>query len=324
MFLCFVESPTECAKFHKILFGSVYYPTYDIISSVQNRNSMESIVQYFSHIPSSHRSAILLGGLTLFMLLESGLPYYRERYSKFRHLGINLFFTFTTVLVNFVMAFILLKTSDWAVASHFGVLQWLPAMPLWLYMLLGLLLLDFVGAYLAHWMEHRVKWMWKFHLVHHTDPNVDATTANRHHPGESVIRFVFTTAAALLAGAPVYLIMLYQSASVALSQFNHANIRLPRWFDRLAGLVFVTPGMHRVHHHYVLPYTDTNYGNIFSFWDRLFGTYSTLENDKIRFGIDTHEANEEKNNIFFMLKIPFQPYRMPVGSKFEGTEENRR
>jgi sterol desaturase/sphingolipid hydroxylase (fatty acid hydroxylase superfamily) len=197
-------------------------------------------------------------------------------------------------------------------------------MPLWLYILLGLMLLDFIGAYLAHWMEHRVKWMWKFHLIHHTDPNVDATTANRHHPGESVIRFVFTTVAALLTGAPVYLIMLYQSASVALSQFNHSNIRLPRWFDRLAGQVFVTPGMHRVHHHYVLPYTDTNYGNIFSFWDRLFGTYSTLENDKIRFGIDTHEAEEEKNNIFFMLKIPFQPYRMPVGSKFEGTDGNRR
>ncbi|MFM8373284.1 MAG: sterol desaturase, partial [Bacteroidota bacterium] len=96
---------------------------------------MESIVQYFSHIPSSHRSAILLGGLTLFMLLESGLPYYRDRYSKFSHLGINLFFTLTTVLVNFLMAFILLRASDWAVASHFGVLQWLPVMPLWLYIL---------------------------------------------------------------------------------------------------------------------------------------------------------------------------------------------
>ncbi len=281
---------------------------------------MESIVQYFSHIPSSHRSAILLGGLTLFMLIESGLPYYRDKYSKTRHLGVNLFFTFTTVLVNFLMAFILLRASDRAVASHFGVLQWLPGMPLWLYIMTGLLLLDLVGAYLAHWMEHRVKWMWKFHLVHHTDPNVDATTANRHHPGESVIRFVFTTVATLLAGAPVYLVMLYQSASVVLSQFNHANIRLPMWLDRVLGFVFVTPGMHRVHHHHVLPYTDTNYGNIFSFWDRLLGTYSTLENNKICFGIDTHEAYEEKNNIFFMLKIPFQPYRMPVGSKFEGTE----
>lgn len=279
---------------------------------------MESIVNYFSHIPSSHRSAILLGGLTFFMLLEYGLPFYRSRYDKLKHFGVNIFFTFTTVLVNFLMAVVLLKSSDWAIHHNIGILQWLPELPLWLYIILGLLLLDFIGAYLAHWMEHKVRWMWRFHLIHHTDPHVDATTANRHHPGESVIRFAFTTLAAVLAGAPMYLIMLYQSMSAALSQFNHANIQLPAWLENSLGWLIVTPKMHRVHHHYVLPYTDTNYGNIFSIWDRLFGTYAVLANDQIVFGIDTHQAPEEQTGIGAMLKIPFQGYRQPVGAKFEG------
>ena len=101
---------------------------------------MQSIVDYFANIPSAHRSAILLGGLTFFLLLESGLPYYRSKYKKAAHLGINLFFTFTTVLVNFLMAFILLAAADWVVAEKIGLLQWMPEMPLWLFFILALFL----------------------------------------------------------------------------------------------------------------------------------------------------------------------------------------
>jgi sterol desaturase/sphingolipid hydroxylase (fatty acid hydroxylase superfamily) len=281
---------------------------------------MESIINYFTHIPSSHRSAVLLGGLTFFLLLESGIPLFREEYKKFHHLGINLFFTFTTVLVNFLMAALLLGASDWAVSHQFGILQWLPKMPLLLYTIIGLLLLDLVGAYLVHWAEHRVKWMWRFHLVHHTDPNVDTSTANRHHPGESVFRFVFTALGVIVAGAPIYLVFLYQSLSVVFAQFTHANIRVPAWLDRALSWVLVTPAMHRVHHHYTLPYTDSNYGNIFSIWDRLFGTYSRLDNDKIVFGIDTYMAPEEHSSMSSLLKIPFQKYRAPVGAKFDALE----
>jgi sterol desaturase/sphingolipid hydroxylase (fatty acid hydroxylase superfamily) len=277
---------------------------------------MEAIANYFSHIPSAHRSFFLLGGLTFFMLLEYGLPYYRSRYNKTKHLGINLFFTGTTIIVNFLMAFILLRSSDWAIEQGFGILQWLPKLPLFVSVVLGLLLLDFIGAYLVHWAQHQVKWMWRFHLIHHTDPNVDTTTANRHHPVESVFRFAFTTLAAVVAGAPMYLIMLYQTLSALLSQFNHANIQFPKWLDVTLSWVIVTPSMHRVHHHYVLPYTDSNYGNIFSVWDRVFGTYSTMDNDKIVFGIDTHPHAKEQSDIATMLQIPFQEYRHPVGAKF--------
>ena len=278
---------------------------------------MEAIVNYFSHIPSAHRSFFLLGGLTFFMLLEYGLPFYQSQYNKLKHLGVNLFFTFTTILINFLMAFMLLKSSDWAIANGFGILQWLPTLPLALSVLLGLMLLDFIGAYLVHWTQHKVKWMWRFHLVHHTDPNVDTTTANRHHPVESVFRFTFTIMAAVIVGAPMYLIMLYQTLSAALSQFNHASFQTPQWLDKAISWVIVTPRMHRVHHHYVLPYTDSNYGNIFSIWDRLFGTFSAMDNQKIVFGIDTHPHANEQGNIGTMLKLPFQAYRQPVGAKFE-------
>jgi len=278
---------------------------------------MESIIAYFEHIPSSHRSAILFGGLTFFFFLESGIPFYTQKYKRLPHLGINLFFTFTTIIVNFLMAFILVKSCEWAEAQQFGLLHWLPEMPLWLYVITGLLLLDLIGAYFVHWAEHKVRWMWRFHLIHHTDPNVDTTTANRHHPGESIFRFVFTTAGVVIAGAPIYIVFMYQSMSAALSQFNHANIQFPKWLDQALSWVIVTPGMHRVHHHYVLPYTDSNFGNIFSIWDRLFGTYMWLDNEHIVFGIDTHPKPEEHSNIIQLLKIPFQKDRSPVGAKFE-------
>ncbi len=278
---------------------------------------IDSIVQYFTNIPSSHRSAILLGGLTIFLLLESGIPLFRKPYNKWSHSWVNLFFTATTVLINFAMAAILLRSSDWVVEQKFGILQWFPSMPMWLYLITGVLLLDLIGAYFVHWAEHKVRWMWRFHLVHHTDPHVDTTTANRHHPGESVFRFVFTVAGVVLAGAPIYIVFLYQSMSVALSQFNHAYIRFPRRLDRWLSWVIVTPNMHRVHHHYTLPYTDSNYGNIFSIWDHLFGTFSRLDDEKIVFGIDTHMEEAEHSSVGNLLKIPFQPYRSPTGAKFD-------
>lgn len=272
---------------------------------------MEEIIQYFEHIPSAHRSAILVGGLAFFTLLETGIPKVKQPYNKWKHAGINIFFTLTTVVVNFVLAFMLLWASDWAVSHHFGLLQWLPALPLWAYMLVGLLSMDLISAYFAHWTEHNVKWMWMFHLVHHTDQYVDTTTANRHHPGESVIRFTFTALGALLTGANWWVVMLYQSLSVVLSQFNHANIRLPEGIDRILSLVIVTPGMHRIHHHYQQPFTDSNYGNIFAIWDHLFGTFRRMPSEQLVFGVDTYMEEPEHSHLPTLLGIPFGPYRAP-------------
>ncbi|ODS81107.1 MAG: sterol desaturase [Cytophagaceae bacterium SCN 52-12] len=272
---------------------------------------MEKLAAYFEGIPSSHRSAILVGGIAIFWLIENAFPLFRFSYNKYRHAGINIFFTLTTIIVNFLLAFLLVKTSDLVVEKHIGLLQWLPWLPLWARFVTGLLLLDLIGAWLIHWIQHKVKWMWKFHLVHHTDTCVDTTTANRHHPGESLLRFVFTILAVVISGAPMWIVFAYQSLSVALSQFNHANIRLPEAVDRILSLAIVTPNMHHVHHHYRQPYTDTNYGNIFSVWDRLFGTFAKADQDTLVYGVDTHMKREENSRLWNLLHIPFQKYRTP-------------
>ncbi|MDH3699008.1 MAG: sterol desaturase family protein, partial [Flavobacteriaceae bacterium] len=210
---------------------------------------------------------------------------------------------------------ILLWTSDWVVANEFGIINWFPEMPLWAYVVMGVLLLDFFGAYLAHYVEHQVKPLWMIHLVHHTDHEVDTTTANRHHPFESVIRFVFTTLGVLVIGTPIGIIMLYQSLSIVATQFGHANIRLPSNVDKALSWVIVSPDMHKVHHHYVLPYTDSNYGNIFSIWDRLFGTYMELDRETIVYGVDTFPDKKENGSIMGLLKQPFHKYRKPSTGK---------
>ncbi len=278
--------------------------------------SMEVILNYFETIPSSHRSIILVGGIAFFWLVEYAAPLFKFDYKKVKHAMPNIFFTLTTIIVNFFLAFILLKTSDWAVTNKFGILQWL-TIPLWVTILLGLAILDLIGAWLAHYVQHMVKPLWMFHLIHHTDTYIDTTTANRHHPGESIIRFVFTTLAVFIAGAPVGIIMLYQSLSVILSQFNHANIALPKKLDALISWVIVSPNMHKVHHHQKLPYTDTNYGNIFSIWDRVFGTFSKMKNEDLRYGIDTYPDIDTSTHVVTLLKLPFKGYRAPDGAKLK-------
>ncbi len=273
---------------------------------------MEWLMRYFETIPSSHRSILLVGGLASFWLIESAVPLFRFQYKKWRHALPNLFFTLTTVIINFALAFLLLQTADWVTATKFGFLHWLPEHALWVDIVLGLLLLDLIGAYTAHYVEHRVKPLWMVHLVHHSDHKVDTTTANRHHPLESVIRFGFTLLGVFLVGAPIGLVMLYQSCSLVFSQFNHANIKLPKSIDRWLSYVIVSPDMHKIHHHYRLPYTDANYGNIFSIWDRLFGTYMDFELEQLVYGVDVFPDEQKNTQIKELLKQPFQEYQKPT------------
>ncbi|WP_336128413.1 sterol desaturase family protein [Mesoflavibacter sp. CH_XMU1422-2] len=273
---------------------------------------METLLNYFEAIPSTHRSALLVGGITLFWILEGMLPLFNFKYKKWKHALPNLFFTLTTVIINFTLAGLLIFTSFWVKENNFGIINWLPEMPLWLYALLGVLFLDFFGAYLAHYVEHKVKPLWMVHLVHHSDHNVDTTTANRHHPIESIIRFAFTLAGVFIVGTPIAIVFLYQSMSLVATQFTHANIKMSKRVDKLISYVFISPDMHKIHHHYKLPYTDSNYGNIFSIWDRLFGTYMYMNREDIVYGVDTFPNEEENGSLIHLLKQPFHKYRKPT------------
>ena len=278
----------------------------------KTKNILENLIAYFENIPTLHRSVLLVGGITLFWVLEGILPLFNFNYKKWKHALPNLFFTLTTIIINFALAFALLGTADWVTVNNFGLLNWFPKMPFWLYVVLGVLLLDFVGAYLAHFTEHKIGVLWMVHLVHHSDHEVDTTSANRHHPLESVIRFIFTLIGVFIIGAPIGIVMLYQSMSLIFTQFTHANIKMPKKLDKLLSYIVVSPDMHKVHHHYKLPYTDSNYGNIFSIWDRLFGTYLYLERTKIIYGVDTFPNAEENASLKHLLKQPFHKYRKPI------------
>lgn len=273
---------------------------------------MEAILNYFETIPSLHRSLLLVGGITFFWMLEGAVPLFKFNYRKWQHAIPNFFFTLTTIVINFGLAFLLLLSADWVKANDFGIINWLPQMPLWLYVFLGVFLLDFFGAYLAHFVEHKVKPLWMVHLVHHTDHKVDTTTGNRHHPVESVIRFVFTLFGVFIVGTPIAIVMIYQSLSVVFTQLTHANIKLPKKIDRAISYFFISPDMHKIHHHYRLPYTDSNYGNIFSVWDRILGTYMYLDREKLVYGVDVFPDEQKNTNILELLKQPFQKYDRPT------------
>ncbi len=274
---------------------------------------MENLVSFFGDIPTAFRAGILIGGLVVFWVLEGTLPLFSFKYKKVRHAGLNLFFTLCTMIIGFGLAGVLLAASDFVSEKQFGLL-YLIEMPLWAQLLVGLLLMDLIGAYFIHWTEHKVKWMWKFHVVHHSDTTVDVTTGLRHHPGETVFRISFTILSVILIGAPMWIIMFYQSMSVLFAHITHANINMPKSVDRALSWVFITPLMHKVHHHYKQPLTDTNYGNIFSFWDRIFGTFAQVDDTKaLVYGVDTHMEAAENDKMSNLLKIPFQPYRTPEG-----------
>lgn len=263
------------------------------------------MIDFFEHIPSYYRTAILVAGLLILWLIEGAIPRLRFSSNKYRHAGTNLFFTLTTAIVNFGFAFLIVKASDWTSSQKFGLL-YLLQLPAWLHAILALLILDFIGAYLVHFIQHKIGWMWQFHKIHHTDKEIDTTTALRHHPIESVFRVVALFIAIVVAGVPIWMVMLYQTISAFMSQFNHANIHLPHWLDKGLSWIIVSPDMHKVHHSRFQPETDSNYANIFSLWDRLFGTFVTVKDTtSINYGLDEYQ-DARYQQIGPLLKTPWE------------------
>jgi sterol desaturase/sphingolipid hydroxylase (fatty acid hydroxylase superfamily) len=263
------------------------------------------MIDFFEHIPSYYRTAILVAGLVILWLIEGVIPRLRFGGNKYRHAGTNLFFTLTTAIVNFGFAFLIVKASDWTSGQKFGLL-YIIQLPAWLHAILALLLLDFIGAYLVHFIQHKVGWMWNFHKIHHTDTAIDATTALRHHPMESIFRVVALFVAIMVAGVPIWMVMLYQTISAFMSQFNHANIHMPHWLDKGLSWIIVSPDMHKVHHSRHQPETDSNYANIFSIWDRLFGTFVTVKDTtSISYGLDEYQ-DARYQQIGPLLKTPWE------------------
>ncbi len=267
---------------------------------------MEAFIDFLDRMPDAYRTAPLVVGLLVLWILEGAVPRFAVTGDRLRHAGLNLLFHAMVVIVGLTLSALLIAACEFTTAHRFGLL-YLVDLPLWLHALLALMLLDLIGAYTIHWIQHKVGWMWKFHLVHHSDTAVDVTTSLRHHPGETAFRIAFTALGVLIAGVPAGVLVLYQSLSLFFSQVTHANLSLPEPLDRLLSWVFVSPDMHKVHHHYRRPFTDTNFGNVFSIWDRLFGTYAPAAAcTDLTYGLDSHPASEHGQGFKDLLATPFR------------------
>ncbi len=264
---------------------------------------MEAFLDFFEHLPTLYKLAWIIICLSISWLLEGGFPLFDFDYKKWKHAGVNLIFLSTSMIVNVLFGLATVGIFLWTQQNEFG-LFYLLDLPVWVELLLAIMLLDFVAQYVAHYLLHRVKWMWKFHMVHHSDTKVDATTGTRHHPGDYVLRELFALVAIILSGMPVAFYLVYRITSIFFTYFSHANINLPDRLDRTLNLVFVTPDMHKFHHHFERPWTDSNFGNIFSIWDRMFGTLVYDDPKKIRYGLDILEDHKDED-VLYQFKVPF-------------------
>jgi sterol desaturase/sphingolipid hydroxylase (fatty acid hydroxylase superfamily) len=152
----------------------------------------------------------------------------------------------------------------------FGLLHWLAA-PAAIGWTVGLLLLDYT-MYVWHRLNHRVPSLWRFHLVHHTDLDLDVSTALRFHAGELLLSCGWRAAQAAAIGPPIALVIVFEMAFAAATAFHHSNWRLPRALDRALASIIVTPRMHGIHHSTLEAETNSNWSVMFSWWDRLHGT----------------------------------------------------
>ena len=275
-------------------------------------------IEYFStleHHPFE-RMAFLVGGLLIFWIIEGAIPLLPMNYKKgkTRHAAVNFSFTVIHLIIHTFLAILIVILSDWCKQNQFGLVYWananLPGT-----VIISFLVLDFCGGWLVHIVQHKVYSLWRFHLVHHADNNVDVTTGLRHHPVESLMRGIFFFLGIFISGSPMYAVMIFQTVLVVSAAFTHANISLPGWIDTSLSYIFVSPNMHKVHHHWKQPYTDSNYGAILSIWDRLFGTFKKLDAKEIRYGLDRYYPNEKDEDFFTLMKKPFGKLDAPKPPK---------
>ena len=263
---------------------------------------MESFLAFFEHMPIWMKASWVFIVLAFFWVIEGHYSFRSLTYNKWNHAKTNLGLLFFVMAINAVFGIVTVFIFEFTSAQGFGLLYWIP-LPQWLGLLLSILVLDLIAQYGVHYLLHKVRWMWKLHLVHHSDLHVDASSGTRHHPLDFIIRETFAVFAVIIMGMPVAYYLLYRILSVLFTYFTHANLNLGK-LDYALTYVFVSPNMHKFHHHDSLPWTDSNYGNMFSIWDRIFGTFAYGDPSKITYGLDILDPKTNQNTAQ-QLRLPF-------------------
>jgi sterol desaturase/sphingolipid hydroxylase (fatty acid hydroxylase superfamily) len=264
---------------------------------------MDSFLNFFETMPSWQKLVWIFICISANWIVELIIPLVTFNYKKLKHAGVNMVFLAMDLSINLLFGVLTLGIFIWLNSNEFGLL-YLIDLPIWIELLIAILVLDFSAQYVVHYLLHKIPFMWRFHMVHHSDTNVDATSATRHHPGDYLMREVFALIVIILFGIPLAYYLFYRMVTVFFAYFTHANFYMPKTIDKILSLVFVTPNMHKFHHHFEMPWTDTNFGNIFSFWDRIFGTLTYDDPKKVTFGLDLLDSTKDQD-ILYQLKIPF-------------------
>jgi sterol desaturase/sphingolipid hydroxylase (fatty acid hydroxylase superfamily) len=245
-------------------------------------------------------------GLILLLTIESWLPAADNRPRRVTHVARNMTLgLLNTLAMAMLAAPLIVNVAAWAQESRFGLLNLL-SLPPAVATFMAVLLFD-GWLYLLHRANHKFGFLWRFHRVHHSDPQMDATTAIRFHTGEVLISAALRLAVIPLLGITLWQLLTYESLMMPVILFHHSNVNVPEKADRWLRALVVSPAVHRVHHSRQQVETDSNYSIIFSFWDRIWGTFRLREDGRpVHFGLDEYDG-EEWQRVSGLLTTPFQP-----------------
>ena len=260
----------------------------------------------------------LLGGIFLILLfLQWRFPLRRQHFHALRRLVRNFVLSIPGfAIVRFAMLPIPLAMAVWARDRHLGLLNWLQ-MPRWMAAIATFLLMDY-AYWWWHWANHMVPLFWRFHNVHHTDLDLDVSTAARFHFGEMIFSVAFLSLAVILFGIAPIMFLIFFITLEAATLFHHSNWRLPIWFERILNRVIVTPRMHGIHHSIVQRETNSNWGTIFCWWDKLHRTLRRdIAQNEITIGVAAYR-DENELSLGKLLALPFRkqrPWQLPNGNQ---------
>ncbi|NTW49834.1 MAG: sterol desaturase family protein [Chlorobiales bacterium] len=251
----------------------------------------------------------LVSWAVLLWMLEALMPFFLRSRSRSKHAGLNLSIAGLNLLILFPSSLLTATVLSQTTAVWRGVKGL--ALPMWAQTVLILVLID-LWMYTWHRMNHRLRFLWRFHAVHHSDPDIDVTTAWRFHFVEILFGEILRLAVLVLIGAGIEELLLYILFMTPVIVFHHSNVRIPAGLDRALRILIPTPHMHRVHHSTVRSEHDSNYGSMLSVWDRMFRSFQLSDNVRsVVQGLDG-ESSHAQQRLFRLLQRPFRKTAYPM------------
>jgi len=238
-----------------------------------------------------------LSGLVILFTLQTLFPYFEDYSSQIKHTLRNFSLTvINAILINVLVSPLILLSTQ----QEFGLFSYINLN--WgIQLILTFFILDLL-AYVWHVLAHKVPIFWRFHKVHHSDTQMDVTTAGRFHIGEHLISLTLKMSAYLVFSMTLDQILIYETIFLISVMFHHSNLKISERVDRVLRVFITSPNMHKVHHSIVPEESNTNYSSLFSFWDRIFNTFKIVSNPKaIKYGV---KGLEDKQSVVDMIKTP--------------------